>query len=61
MGELVQQAARDFTPSENEEEIIALLGRVNASIKEANDTLDDALSFVVEPHKNITAITKGKR
>ncbi|CBW76494.1 unnamed protein product (plasmid) [Mycetohabitans rhizoxinica HKI 454] len=48
-------------PSENEEEMMAFRERVNTSIKEANDTLDDTLSFVAESNKHITAMTEGKR
>jgi hypothetical protein len=61
VSELMRQAAQGFTPSDGEQEILALVERVNASTKEANDALDDALSFVVESNKRIEAMTRGKQ
>lgn len=61
VSELMRQAAQGFTPSEDEREILTLVDRVNASTKEANDALDDALSFVAESNKRITAMAGGKR
>ena len=60
VSELMRQAAQGFTPSDDEQEIFALVERVNASTKEANDALDDALSFVAESNKRIAAMTEGK-
>jgi hypothetical protein len=61
VSELMRQAAQGFTPSDDEQEINALIERVNASTKEANDALDDALSFVAESNKRIAAMAEGKR
>ena len=61
VSELMRQAAQGFTPSDDEQEIVALAERVNASTKEANDALDDALSFVVESNKRIEAMTRSKQ
>jgi hypothetical protein len=60
VSELMRQAALVFTPSEDEKEIALLIERVNISTKEANDALDDALSFVAESNKRIAAMTEGK-
>ncbi|MCX4160165.1 MULTISPECIES: hypothetical protein [Paraburkholderia] len=60
VSELMRQAAQGFTPSDDEQEINVLIDRVNASTKEANDALDDALSFIAESNKRIAAMTKGK-
>jgi phosphate uptake regulator len=60
VSELMRQAAQGFTPSDDEQEINALIERVNASTKEANDALDDALSFVAESNKRIAAMVEGK-
>jgi hypothetical protein len=61
VSELMRQAAQGFTPSNDEQEILALVERVTASTKEANDALDDALSFVAESNKRIAAMTEGKK
>ncbi|WP_434718295.1 hypothetical protein P5W98_03440 [Paraburkholderia sp. A1BS-2L] len=61
VSEFMRQAAQGFTPSEDEQEVLALVERVNASTKEANDALDDALSFVAESNKRIAAMTGGKQ
>lgn len=61
VSELMRQAAQGFTPSDDEQEINALIGRVNASTKEANEALDDALSFVAESNKRIAAMAEGNR
>ena len=60
VSELMRQAAQGFTPSDDEEYINALIWRVDASTKEANDALDDALSFVAESNKRIAAMTGGR-
>ncbi|CAB3789425.1 plasmid mobilization protein [Pararobbsia alpina] len=60
VSELMRQAAQGFTPSDDEQEINAPIERVNASTKEANDALDDALSFVAESNKRIAAMAEGK-
>ena len=60
VSELMRQAAQGFTPSDDEQEIAALIERVNASTKEANDALDDALSFVADSNKRFAAMAKGK-
>jgi len=59
VSELMRQAALGFTPSDDAQEINALIERVNASTKEANDALDDALSFVAESNKRIAAMAEG--
>jgi hypothetical protein len=61
VSELMRQAAQGFTPPEDEQEVLALVERVNASTKEANDALDDALSFVAESNKRIAAMTGSKQ
>jgi hypothetical protein len=61
VSELIRQAAERFTPAEDEQEVYALIDRVNTSTQEANDALDDALSFVAESNKRIAAMTKGAR
>jgi hypothetical protein len=61
VSELIRQAAEGFTPAEDEREVYALIDRMNASTKEANDALDDALSFVIESNKRIAAMTGAKR
>jgi hypothetical protein len=38
-----------------------LVERVNASTLEANEALDDALSFVAESNKRIAAMSEGKQ
>ena len=60
VSELMRQAAQGFTPSDDEEDINALIWRVDASTKEANDALDDALAFVAESNKRIAAMTGGR-
>jgi hypothetical protein len=60
VSELMRQAAQGFMPAEDETEILALIKRVNASSKQANDALDDALSFVAQSNQRIQAMTKGK-
>jgi hypothetical protein len=60
VSELMRQAVQGFTPSDDEQEILALVDRVNASTKEANSALDDALSFVAESNKRIASILGGK-
>jgi hypothetical protein len=60
VSELMRQAAQGFTPSDDEEDINALISRVNASTQEANDALGDALSFVAESNKRIAAMMGGK-
>nr|WP_242680923.1 hypothetical protein [Paraburkholderia hospita] len=61
MSELMRQAAQGFTPSDDEQEILALVERVNASTKEANDALDDAFAFIAESNKRIEAMTGSKQ
>lgn len=61
VSELMRQAAQGFTPSEDEQEILALVERVNASTQEANDALDDALSYVAESNKRLSAMAGGKK
>lgn len=61
VSELMRQAAQGFTPPEDEQEILALVERVNASTKEASQALDDALSFVEESNKRIEALARGKQ
>ena len=61
VSELMRQAAQGFTPSDDEEEILALVERVNASTKEASEALDDALAFVAESNRRIEAMAGSKR
>ncbi|WP_158905671.1 hypothetical protein [Burkholderia sp. L27(2015)] len=61
VSELMRQAAQGFIPSEDEQDLNALIERVNASSKEANDALDDALSFVSESNRRIATLTEGSR
>jgi LPS O-antigen subunit length determinant protein (WzzB/FepE family) len=60
VSELMRQAAQGFTPSEDEQDMHALIARVNVSTNEANDALDDALAFVAESNKRIAAMAEGK-
>ncbi len=57
----MRQAAQGFIPSEDEQDLNALIERVNASSKEANDALDDALSFVSESNRRIATLAEGSR
>lgn len=61
VSELMRQAAQGFIPSEDEQDLNALIERVNASSKEANDALDDALSFVSESNRRIATLVEGSR
>jgi hypothetical protein len=61
VSELMRQAALSFTPSDDEQEILALVDRVNASTKEASDALDDALAYVAESNRRIAAMAGGER
>jgi len=61
VSELMRQAAQGFIPSEDEQDLNALIERVNASSKEANDALDDALSFVSESNRLIATLAEGSR
>ncbi len=58
--ELMRQAAQGFTPSGDKENINALIWRLNASTKEANDALDDALSFVAASNERIATMAEGR-
>lgn len=51
------RAVQGITTSDDEEIINALIRHVNVSTPEANDALDDALSFVAESNKPIAAMT----
>jgi len=59
VSELMRQAALGVTPSDDTQEINALIDRVNASTKEVNDALDDVLSFVAESNRRIAAMAEG--
>ncbi|MFN6184435.1 MAG: plasmid mobilization protein [Burkholderiales bacterium] len=59
VSELVRRAVRGFQPPQEEPELEALLLRVNASTKEANEALDDALRFVQESNRRIDAMPAG--
>ena len=61
VSELMRQAAQGFIPSEDEQDLNALIERVNVSSKEANDALDDALSFVSESNRRIATLAEGSR
>ena len=58
--ELMRQAAQGFTPSDDEENINALIRHVNVSTQGASAALDDALSFVAESNERIPAMAAGK-
>ena len=58
--ELMRQAAQGFTPSDDEENINALIRHVNVSTQGASAVLDDALSFVAESNERILAMAAGK-
>jgi len=60
VSELMRQAAQGFTPANDEADINTLLERVDISTREANEALDDALSFVAESNKRIAAMSEGK-
>jgi phosphate uptake regulator len=59
VSELMRQAAQGFTPSDDEADLLALIERVNASSKEANTALDDALSYIADSNKRIAAMAEG--
>jgi hypothetical protein len=59
LGELVRRSVRGFQPPQEETELEALLLRANASTKEANEALDDALRFVQESNCRIDAMPGG--
>uniref|UniRef100_UPI003BEEC720 plasmid mobilization protein n=1 Tax=Burkholderia arboris TaxID=488730 RepID=UPI003BEEC720 len=61
VSELMRQAAQGFTHPEEEEEILALVDRVDASAKEACEALDDALSIVEESNRRIATMKGGIR
>ena len=54
------EAVQSITSLDDEENIKALIRHVNVSAQEANDALDDALSFVAESNKRIAAMTGGR-
>ena len=60
VSELMRQAAQGFTPSDDEENINALIRHVNVSTQGASAALDDALSFVAESNERILAMAAGK-
>lgn len=59
VSELMRQAAQGFQPKSDDGDLDALIERVNASTKEANDALDDALAFVQESNKRIEVMEKA--
>jgi hypothetical protein len=59
VSELVRRSVRGFQPPQEETELEALLLRANASTKEANEALDDALRFVQESNCRIDAMPGG--
>ncbi|GJH13096.1 hypothetical protein CBA19CS22_32880 [Caballeronia novacaledonica] len=62
VSELMRRAAQDFKPvNDDEQDILALVDRVNASTKEANDALDDALAFIAESNERIAAMEGAKK
>lgn len=61
VSELMRQAAQGFTPAEDEQEILALVERVNRSTQEANAALDDALAFIEASNQRIAAMSEGKQ
>jgi hypothetical protein len=60
VSELMRQTVHSITQSDDDEAINALISRVNASSKEANDALDGVLSFVAGSNKRIAAMTGDK-
>lgn len=61
MSELMRQAAQGFQPKADDDDMNALIQRVNLSTKDANDALDDALAFISESNKRIAAMNKAAR
>lgn len=61
VSELMRQAAQGFQPKSDDNDIDALIERVNLSTKEANDALDDAMSFVQASNRRIDAMSKASR
>jgi phosphate uptake regulator len=61
VSELMRQAAQGFQPKTDDDDMEALLERVNASTREANNALDDALAFVKASNKRIDAMSKAGR
>ncbi len=61
MSELMRQAAQGFQPKADDDDVNALIQRVNLSTKDANDALDDALAFIHESNKRIEAMNKAAR
>jgi hypothetical protein len=61
VSELMRQAAQGFTPPGDEEKILALIEHVNASTREADSALDDALSFIAQSNARIAAMMGSQR
>ncbi|MEJ2768359.1 hypothetical protein [Mycetohabitans sp. B46] len=60
VSELMHQAAQDFIPTGGAADRFALIECVNASTKEVNGAIDDALSFIAGLNKRIGATTGSK-
>lgn len=57
----MRRAAHDFKPSKNDEQdIVALVDRANASTQEATDALDDVIAFIAESNNRIEAMEGAK-
>jgi len=50
----------NFTPPSDEDDLRALIQCVTASMQEANDALEDVLSFIAESNGRIAAMSRGK-
>jgi hypothetical protein len=61
LSQLMQQAAQELQSESDNPDIDALLGRISASTKEANNALDDAFEFIAESNKRIEAMSTACR
>jgi len=57
VSELMRRAAQGFSPANDDHDMAALIARVDASTQEANNALDEALTFVAESNKRIEAMS----
>lgn len=61
VSELIRQAVQGYIPAANADQILALLGQVDASTQQANTAMDDALAFVAASNKRIEAMSQERR
>jgi phosphate uptake regulator len=61
VSELMRQAVKGFQTKSDNDDLEALIERVNLSSKEASDALDDALAFVRKSNKRLAAMNKEDR